>query len=292
MKTLSLSALIPASPEVVWTAITSDTFYRVWANVFSEGSFFVGTWEANTPMQFLGPNENGVLGGLTSMVIKNIPYKELWLEHRGFVMDGKEDYTSEEVKKWAPSFERYFLEAEGQQTRFRLEMQMDEDWYDMMEESWKNAFIKLSELCANILHVSTVINTPQEEVWNKFTEPTHIVHWNFADDSWHCPKASNDVQVGGKLVATMAAKDGSMAFDFTGTYTAVIPHRSLEYTIAPMDEYNIESIRRVVVKFTPTEEGTRVDEFFEAESLHSHDLQKAGWTAILQNFKAYVEGSK
>jgi uncharacterized protein YndB with AHSA1/START domain len=44
-------------------------------------------------------------------------------------------------------------------------------------------------------------------------------NWNFADPSWHCPKAENDLTIGGKYLARMEAKDGSFGFDFEAIYT-------------------------------------------------------------------------
>jgi uncharacterized protein YndB with AHSA1/START domain len=52
------------------------------------------------------------------------------------------------------------------------------------------------------------------KVWDYYTSPEHITKWNFADPSWHCPTASNDLKVGGRYVARMEAKDGSVGFDF------------------------------------------------------------------------------
>lgn len=39
------------------------------------------------------------------------------------------------------------------------------------------------------LTVSITINAPLEKVWEAFWKPEHIVHWCFASDDWHCPRA-------------------------------------------------------------------------------------------------------
>lgn len=39
------------------------------------------------------------------------------------------------------------------------------------------------------LTVSTLISAPLEKVWEVFWSPVHIVHWCFASDDWHCPRA-------------------------------------------------------------------------------------------------------
>lgn len=64
--------------------------------------------------------------------------------------------------------------------------------------------------------VSVIVNAPLQKVWQFWTLPEHIKQWNFASDDWHTPKAENDLQVGGKFLSRMEAKDGSFGFDFWG----------------------------------------------------------------------------
>ncbi len=130
--------------------------------------------------------------------------------------------------------------------------------------------------------VETTIHQSVEKVWEAWTNPEHIVNWNSASPDWHCPAAENDLEVGGKLKYHMAARDGSMGFDYTGTFTKIVPNELLEHLI--------DDGRNVSVKFIPIEAGeTRVVETFEAENQNSVDLQRMGWQAILDNFKKYAE---
>lgn len=62
--------------------------------------------------------------------------------------------------------------------------------------------------------VSTTVNAPIATVWNAWTAPEHITQWCHASDDWHAPHAENDLRVDGKFLTTMAAKDGSVSFDF------------------------------------------------------------------------------
>lgn len=132
-----------------------------------------------------------------------------------------------------------------------------------------------------VLNVSAIINAPINKVWDCWNNPEHIVNWCFASDDWHAPKAENDLRVGGKIVTTMAAKDGSMSFDFAGIYTSVIDHKEINYTL--LDE------RKVSLKFIDNDDFVTIEESFEAEHENSLELQEAGWQAILNNFKKYVE---
>ena len=129
--------------------------------------------------------------------------------------------------------------------------------------------------------VETIVNAPIEKVWQYWNEPKHITNWCHATDEWHAPYAENNLMVGGSFKTTMAAKDGSMSFDFGGTYTNVETNKSLAYTM--------DDARTVVIEFTPTEQGVNIKEVFDAEGTHSAELQQQGWQAILDNFKKYTE---
>ncbi|MEC4005063.1 SRPBCC family protein [Flavobacterium sp. SUN052] len=131
--------------------------------------------------------------------------------------------------------------------------------------------------------VEITIQANIEKVWNFWTTPEHIMQWNNASADWHTPKAINDLQNGGRFVFTMAAKDGSFSFDFEGTYSEIIPLKSIEYYIADN--------RKVSIDFITIGDVVEIVETFEAENENSIELQKQGWQAILNNFKNYVEAN-
>ena len=138
------------------------------------------------------------------------------------------------------------------------------------------------------LTTEAIINEPVEKVWQYYTEPAHITKWAFADDSWHAPKAENDLRVGGRFVTRMEAKDGSAGFDFGGTYDEVVPNKKIAYT---MDFKNGETPRKAVIEFQELGNSTHVKVSFDPENENSHELQVTGWQGILNNFKAHVEGN-
>ena len=125
------------------------------------------------------------------------------------------------------------------------------------------------------------IKAPISRVWNYWTKPEHIIHWNFASDEWHCPRASNDLQTGGQLLWRMEAKDGSAGFDFTGIYEQIKENEWITYRMADG--------RKVEIRFTQINDEVRMSESFEAEGTNSDEMQRAGWLAILENFKKYTE---
>ena len=129
--------------------------------------------------------------------------------------------------------------------------------------------------------IQTTVQLPAEKAWQIWTQPQHIIHWNFASDDWQCPTAESDLRPGGKFTSKMEAKDGSMGFDFGGTFNEVRPYEFISYT---MDDN-----RKVSVSFTKTDNGTKITETFEAESVHSMEEQQAGWQTIMDNYKKYAE---
>jgi uncharacterized protein YndB with AHSA1/START domain len=135
-------------------------------------------------------------------------------------------------------------------------------------------------MTADTITVETVVAAPIEEVWRAYTTPDDIMRWNAASDDWHTTAASVDLREGGAFSSRMEAKDGSMGFDFTGTYTRVEPPRLIEYAFGE---------RRARVEFEPGPHGVRVRVAFQAEGTHSVEQQRAGWQAILDRFGRHVE---
>lgn len=129
--------------------------------------------------------------------------------------------------------------------------------------------------------VETTVNAPIEKVWQYWSEPAHIKQWCQASDDWHAPAAENDLRTGGKFSTTMAAKDGSMSFDFGGEYTNVQNHKLIEYTMGDG--------RKVQITFAPQGNSTKVIETFEPESQNPREMQQGGWQAIMDNFKKHTE---
>lgn len=132
-----------------------------------------------------------------------------------------------------------------------------------------------------LLTVRATIKAALDEVWNYWTNPNHIMHWNFASTDWHCPSATNKLVVGGEFHYVMAAKDGSESFDFWGTYQSIEFNKHIDILIGDG--------RKMMVSFEETSEGTLLTEQFEPETMNAVELQEAGWQSILDNFKNYVE---
>jgi uncharacterized protein YndB with AHSA1/START domain len=288
MQKLHFSIIINAPKQKVWDTMLGDKTYRQWTEAFGAGSYFVGSWDQGADMKFLAPNDKGGTGGMISRIKENRPYEYLSIEHLGVIEDGKEDTTSEAVKKWAGALENYTFRETNGATEVLVDMDIEDSYQKMFEEMWPKALQKLKEITesarAITVTVETMINAPLEKVWESWTGPDHIVKWCFASDDWEAPHAENDVRTGGKFKTVMAAKDKSTSFDFGGTYTKVKEFELIEYDMGDG--------RHVKIEFAKLPEGVKVTETFDIEAVNSKEMQRAGWQAILDNFKKYTEGSK
>lgn len=127
--------------------------------------------------------------------------------------------------------------------------------------------------------VETTIAAPIETIWQGWTTPDDIIQWNTASPDWHTTRADVDLRVGGAFSSRMEAKDGSMGFDFAGTYTRIEPHKLIEAQFGD---------RTLLVEFVTGAQGVTVRETFDAETVYPEEQQRAGWQAILDNFARHI----
>ena len=130
------------------------------------------------------------------------------------------------------------------------------------------------------ISVESLIKAPVGKVWQAYTTPQDIVHWNAASDDWHTTKSTVDLRVGGEFSSRMEAKDGSFGFDFAGVYTKIILEELIEYAFGD---------RNCTVEFRPNAGAVTVRVTFDAETQNPVERQREGWLAILTNFAKYVE---
>jgi uncharacterized protein YndB with AHSA1/START domain len=128
--------------------------------------------------------------------------------------------------------------------------------------------------------IEKFVHAPVDAAWRAWTTPADICQWNAASDDWHTPRATVDLRPGGAFSSRMEARDGSMGFDFAGTYTRIVEHELIEAAFGD---------RTLRVEFTPADGGVLVRETFDAESTHSIEQQRDGWQAILDRFARHVE---
>lgn len=131
--------------------------------------------------------------------------------------------------------------------------------------------------------VETEVSAGINKVWDYWTNPLHIVHWNFASDDWHCPSAENDPRVGGSFKYNMASRDGKYSFDFEGIYNEIETEKKIAYELGDG--------RRVTILFTDLGNKSKIVETFDPENTNPMEMQRGGWQSILDNFKKYTENN-
>ena len=116
--------------------------------------------------------------------------------------------------------------------------------------------------------MTATINADIKRVWDYYINPEHITKWNFADPSWHCPSAENNIIDGGKYKAKMEVKNGSFGFDFEAVYSEIIEGKEFTYEFGG---------RTAKVKFDSVDNQTEEIVTFDPENENPFKLQKDGW---------------
>lgn len=280
MQRLHFSVSIQAQKERVWDILWNDATYRKWTRPFSEGSYAVSDWQEGSKVYFLAPSGDGMY----SLIEKKIPNEFMSFKHLGEFKNKEEQAMSE----WAGSYENYRLEENDGITTLSVDIDVAGEganlvsMVDFFNEAFPKALHIVKELAEEtMVKIDALINAPVEKIWDCWTKPEHITKWCQASEDWFAPRATNDLRVGGKFTTRMEARDGTMGFDFEGIYTNVKEPSLIEYVLADG--------RRVSISFIKEEDKYRVVESFDPEGQNPVEMQRAGWQAILDNFKKYVE---
>lgn len=288
MISLELSKKINAPRELLWEAVVDPDLYKIWTSVFSPGSDFDGCWDAGCKIKFIAEDESGIQNGMTSEIAESRWPEFISIRHLGLITDGVEDFDSPMAKAWSPAYENYtFEKIDDKSSLFKVYMDLEEEHLEMFEQMWQKALDKIDNLCDSLKGKPITITLRQkssqsaESIWSALTNPELVKGWNFADESWHCPEAKNDLSIGGEFHYEMAAKDGSAHFDFWGTYTIIQPNNRLSFDLGDG--------RKVDIRLIPKAYGCLIEERFEAETENNLYLQRMGWSAILSRLATYKE---
>ncbi len=280
MNNLQFSKEINAGADKVWFALWDDAHYRKWTTAFHEGSHYKTDWKEGGRIHFLDPQGNGMYSNIT----KNQPYEKMFFTHIGEIKNFEEQPLDEASQSWTNAEENYTLSENNGVTTLKVTLNVveDERMIAMFAEAFPKGLAIVKESAENLMViVSTTVDASVDKVWQVWTDPESIMKWNTASPDWHTTNAENDLREGGKFSSTMAAKDGSMSFDFWGNYTKIIPNELIEYTLGDG--------RKVSISFKNENGKVSITESFQPESQNTLELQRGGWQAIMNNFKQFVE---
>lgn len=146
MEKLRYSVRIKAPAEVVWTTMLDDASYREWTSVFNSGSYYEGNWDKGSEIRFLGPDDDGSLGGMIATVEENMPHEFISLRYTGQIVDGADDTTSDAAKSFIGSHENYAFSESGGVTTVDVELDSEEDFVAEFNDAWPAALARLKDL--------------------------------------------------------------------------------------------------------------------------------------------------
>lgn len=279
LKTLHFSVAVHAPAARVWWALWNDTHYRQWASVFSERPYVDTEWNRGAGVYFLSQSGDGLFSRITKIEEE----KRVLFTHECEVKKHVEQPLDDDSIQWSGFATEEYVLTEQEGTTL---LEVTRKTIPKQEEYFKTRFPKglaiLKSLAENFMLICELEMVGRlSRVWECWTEPSHITGWNFADKSWHSPRAVNDLKVGGKFNYRMEAKDGSAGFDFEGIYISVIPKNYIEYVIVDG--------RKVKISFSEKNYSIRIVQSFEPENETPLKLQQQGWQAIMENFKKYYK---
>jgi len=146
MKTIQKTKHINAPKEKVWNVLLEDAYNRIWMAEFMEGSHAETDWIEGHKVRFLDNDSNGIVGTIKTKQ----PYDKVEMVYHGEVKNGQDDLDSEMGKAMNGSRENYYLSEENGVTTLQIEVDMGEDWIDMMSAAWDKALEKIEELSISI----------------------------------------------------------------------------------------------------------------------------------------------
>lgn len=148
MQKLQFKIEINAPAMKVWDVLWNDKTYAEWTKAFGQGGRAETDWQEGSRVHFLADNTDGTHGfdGMYALIEKAVPGKEMSFKHLGVVKDGNELPLDEESRKWAGSMENYYLKEENGRTILECEMDMQDEYVEMFNKTFPEAFRSVKEL--------------------------------------------------------------------------------------------------------------------------------------------------
>jgi hypothetical protein len=142
MKKIENITQINAPAHKVWQVLTNEQYYSKWYEAFGTGSKAIGEWKQGEKIIFADDNGMGLIGNIV-VFDKD---KEIRIDMKGLLMDGVEDYESDDAKALGLAQERYVLDEKNGVTTLHTSADMDEAWFESMSESWNEALKQIKQL--------------------------------------------------------------------------------------------------------------------------------------------------
>lgn len=142
LKTIRKSIDIRAPRERVWDVLLKDPHLTTWMHEFSPGSVAKTDWRVGSLARFVDHSNNGMV----VRVAQNKPNEVLALAYEGVIVNGEDDFTSEEAVAFKGGHEVYRLSGGNGFTELAIQSDMLEAYYDDMMEAWDRALQKIKSM--------------------------------------------------------------------------------------------------------------------------------------------------
>jgi hypothetical protein len=126
----------------------NDATYRQWTAAFHEGSYYRGSWEQGSDIQFVSDDKDGQ-SGMAGKIAANRPYEFISIEYIGEISNGQVDTTSDSAKQWVGGRENYTFHETNGVTTIDVDLSgaaINPDMLAMFDGMWPAALAKLKEL--------------------------------------------------------------------------------------------------------------------------------------------------
>lgn len=143
MQDLHYAIKIHAPKEKVWDTMLGESTYPEWTGVFMPGSYYKGTWEKGSEIDFLAPDPDGTESGMRARIVENVPGEFVSMEHFAEIRGGNATPFDAHVT----GFENYTFKEEDGVTEVSVDLlNLPDEWAPMMAESWPKALDALRKL--------------------------------------------------------------------------------------------------------------------------------------------------
>lgn len=139
------------------------------------------------------------------------------------------------------------------------------------------------------LRLSRDLDAPRQLVYDVWTRPEHLKHWQGAPKGMTVSNVLSDLRPGGRFKLCMTGGDGVEHW-LQGEYREVAPPERLVFTHCWLDQSGQPGPETLVtVTFEPVGSGTRLtlvqSGFSSAGSREGH---RGGWTSTLDRLEEYL----
>ena len=142
LKTIVKSIDIDATAGKIWEVLFNEGYIKEWYTAFGDGIIANTDWKVGSKAEFKDTKGNGIFG----RVVENDRDKYLAIEYDGIIVNGLEDFESEDAKTAKGARETYSIKPITKGSQLLVTCDMDDSMYDQMSACWENALKKIKSL--------------------------------------------------------------------------------------------------------------------------------------------------